>query len=93
MTEEDVARYIELEVADIGMVENAVSEVVCYRPGCGERIAVDPATLVIEDDDAVETVTNVPADAADPLGPTDRKQVEIYCSPECRNERYGGKST
>ena len=86
MSKDDVKRYIEMEAPDIGMVENEVSEVVCFNESCKSRIEVDPATLVVEDTDAVETIAEV--GIPDPEEPADRKRVEIYCSPKCRNNRY-----
>lgn len=86
MSREDVKRYIELEVPDIGLVENDVSEVVCFRGECDNRVRVDSATLVVEDNDAVDLVAEV--GVADPNEPADRKRVEIYCSPGCRDKRY-----
>ena len=86
MSKDDVKRFIEQEVAGIGMVENDVSEVVCFREECEGRVSVDPATLVVEDDEAVDLVAEV--GVADPDVPADRERVEIYCSPECRNKRY-----
>jgi len=88
MTKHDVKRYIEQEVADIGMLENEVSEVVCFREGCDRRIDVDPVTLVVEDQEAVETIAEV---ATGPKAETERKRVEVYCSPECRIKRYSNQ--
>lgn len=82
MSEEDVKRYIEFEAPGMGIVDNEASEVVCYRDGCDERVEVDPPTLVPEDEDAVDV------EARDPET-MNIYQVEIYCTPECRNRMYG----
>ncbi len=81
MSEQDVKRYLEFEVPGIGMVENDVSEVVCFNSDCNERVTVDPATLVPEDDEAVDVESRE-------LGSNTRYQVEIYCSTSCRNDHY-----
>lgn len=86
MSKEDVKRYLEYEVPAIGMVDNDVSEVVCLRDDCEERVEVDPASLVVEDDDAVDVVSELFDHESGQA--TGRKQVEIYCSPECRNGQY-----
>lgn len=85
MGKEDVKRYIELEVPGMGVVDNDVSEVVCYRGECDNRIEVHPATLVPEDQEAVDV------EARDPET-MNTYQVEIYCSPDCRNKNYGVES-
>lgn len=84
MSEEDVKRYIEFKAPGMGVVDNDVSEVVCYRDGCEEHVSVDPATLVPEDADAVDV------EAQDPET-MNTYQVEIYCTPDCRNRTYGGE--
>lgn len=80
MGREEIKRYIELEAPAIGIVENAVSELVCFRKECDERVTVDPGTFVPEDPEAVDVESKE-------LG-TDRWRCEIYCSQECRNEQY-----
>lgn len=81
MGKEDVKRYIEFEAPGMGVVDNSVSEVVCYRQSCEGRVAVDPQTIVPEDGDAVDVVARDPETH-------NVCQVEIYCSPECRNQEY-----
>lgn len=86
MSKDDVRRYIEYEAPGMGMVENEVSEVVCFRDECRGRIEVDPATLVVEDDEAVDVESGF-------VGEPNRTRLEIYCSPECRNKRYSQTET
>lgn len=82
----DLLRYIEYEAPGMGMVHNDVSEVVCFNGQCDARITVDPATLVIEDDDAVDVESReFDPETGETTGYT---RVEIYCSSECRNEQY-----
>ena len=81
MSEDDILRYIEYEAPGMGVVDNMVSEVVCYRTTCDNRIEVDPHTLVVEDDDAVDV-------EAKDIDSANTYQIEIYCSGECRNEAY-----
>jgi hypothetical protein len=78
-------RHIQYEAPGLGVVENEVSAVVCFNEECDETVRVDPATLVVEDDEAV----SVEADVYDPEtgGTTGRTEVEIYCSKDCRNEQ------
>lgn len=85
MGEREVKRYIELEAPKAGVVANDASEVVCYRSECDEGIKVDPTTLVLEDDDAVEV------EAEEPGGGF--LEMQLYCSPECRNQRYSTTAT
>lgn len=70
----------------MAMVENDVAAVVCLNDDCEERVEVDPATLYVEDEDgcAIESET-YDMEAGESTG---RSQVEIYCSPECRNDHY-----
>ena len=81
MSEEDVRRYIEFDMPAMGVVENSASELVCFNDGFEERVEVDPATLVPEEEEAVDVV-------ADVAGSNTRKNVQVYCSKECRNETY-----
>lgn len=87
MAKEDVNRYIEFEAPGIAMVENDVAAVVCFRPECETSVSVDPATLVVEDEDAVDIVSEA-VDPEDPVNGDTRDQVEIFCSLECRNQTY-----
>jgi len=87
MSKDDVRRYIKFEAPSLAMVENDVSKVVCFRNGCSEQVTVDPSTLVPEDDEAVDLVAQV-ADMGDPLQEDAHDRVEIYCSSDCRNQRY-----
>lgn len=80
MSKQDIKRHIETEVPGYCIVENQTSEVVCFND-CDERVAVDPATLVPEAKAAVEVEAEAPG--------TGTRHVQIYCSPECRNEHYG----
>lgn len=82
----DLLRYIEYEAPGAGIVHNDVSEVVCFNDECDGRVSVDPATIVIEDENAVD----VESKEFDPETgeTTGYVRVEIYCSPECRNEFY-----
>lgn len=82
----DTIRYIEYEAPGMAMVENDVSEVVCFHEDCDERVPVDPATIVPEPAEAVD----IEAREMDPQTgeTTGYTRVEIYCSTECRNDRY-----
>lgn len=82
MSKDDVRRYIEFEAPGMGVVDNDVSEVVCYRDECDERVEVDPPTLVPEDEDAIDVEAR-DAESHNVF------QVEIYCSSTCRNKFYG----
>lgn len=87
MTCVDVLRFIEYEAPGLGMVENDVAAVVCFNDDCESTVAVDPATLVVEDDDAVDIESEeFDHETGETTG---RTRVEIYCSIECRNEKYG----
>lgn len=88
MGREEVDRYIEAEVPDMGLIENRTSAVECFRPDCEKTIELDPSTYVVEDPDAVELISEVLDNPGDPTAEADAKQVEIYCSPDCRNNRY-----
>lgn len=79
-------RYIEYEAPGAGMVHNDVAQVVCFNDECSSRVDVDPATLVVEDSDAV----SIESKEFDPgTGETTGyTRVEIYCSGDCRNEFY-----
>lgn len=81
MSRDDVRRYIEFDMPAMGIVQNKASELVCFTDGCDERVTVDPETLVAEDTDAC----CVEADVA---GSNTRVNVQVFCSPECRNETY-----
>lgn len=82
----DTLRYIEYEAPGMGMVHNDVSEVVCFNDECDGRIPVDPATMVVEDEEAVDVESKeFDPDTGETTGYT---RVEIYCSPDCRNEFY-----
>lgn len=89
MSKDDVERYLEAEVPDIGLVENDPAEFVCLKTDCEERVTVDPSTLVIESDDAVEVIAKVAEEPADLSSPVVKKKVQLYCSTECRNSAYG----
>ncbi|WP_435125452.1 hypothetical protein [Halobaculum sp. D14] len=82
----DVLRYIEMEAPGIGMVHNEPAAVVCNNDECYERINIDPATKVVEDDEA----TSIESKEFDPeTGElTGYTRVEIYCSPACRNQHF-----
>lgn len=87
MSRQDLKRYIEQQVPNLGEVANDPSALLCFNDDCEESVEVDPGTLVVEDADAVELVSEI--GKPDPTTPPDRKRVEVYCSPECRNQRYG----
>ena len=82
----DLLRYIEYEAPGMGIVDNDVSEVVCHNPMCDETIPVDPASLVAEDEDAVDVESEeYDMESGERTGYV---QVEIYCEPSCRNDAY-----
>lgn len=81
MGKEEVLRYFEEEVPDMGVIENKPAALVCFARDCETRVEIDPETLVPESDDAVE-VNPYDTDGE----PT--KQVQVFCSGECRNRHY-----
>lgn len=91
MTKDDLARYIEEEAPGIGILINDVAAVVCEHEECDERVTVDPATLVEEDEGA----ESVAADVYDPETgeTTGRTELSIYCSEECKRKMYYRETT
>lgn len=82
----DILRYIEYEAPGMGMIHNDVAAVVCDNDPCNETVSVDPNTLVIEDESAVDIESEeMDMETGEKTGYT---RVEIYCSPQCRNEAY-----
>ena len=82
----DLVRYIEYEAPGMGIVENEVSEVVCFNDQCDDRIEVDPATLVEEESKAVSIESKImDMQTGERTGGV---RVEIYCSSDCRNDQY-----
>jgi len=82
----DLIRYIEYEAPGIAMVENDVARVVCFNDDCKQTVDVDPHTMYVRDEDAcsIESET-YDMEAGEKTG---HSRVEIYCSPECRNDQY-----
>ena len=81
MSKDDVRRYIEYDMPAMGVVQNDASEVICFNDGCETRVEVDPVTLVPEPADAVDVEAKV-------AGSNSRYNVQVFCSPGCRNETY-----
>jgi len=80
----EMLRYIEYNTPEMAILENAPAAVVCQFDGCEETISVDPETLVVEDEDAVELDAEVyDIEAGQSTG---HSRIDIYCSPECRND-------
>jgi predicted nucleic acid-binding Zn-ribbon protein len=87
----ELIRYIEYEAPGMGMVENDVTAVECLNRDCDASVKVDPYTLYPEDDDAVDLESKEMDMETGEL--TGYSQVEIFCSPECRNQRYVNSDT
>lgn len=81
MSKEDVVREIEKSIVESQEIVNNVASVVCY--GCDELVDVDPATLVPEDEGAVEWQIE-PFDEVEPT------EVRVYCSVDCKESDQWG---
>jgi len=88
MSKEDVERYVNFEVPAMGIVSNQPTALRCYNNECDESVSVDPDTLVVEDTEGcVVESEEYDTETGEPTGAV---TVEIFCSPSCRNDHYGG---
>mgnify|MGYP006873408988 CR=1 FL=1 len=88
MGKEDVERYIEFDIPDMGIVSNQPTALRCHNDECEQSVSVDPDTLIVEDENGCvieseqyDTITGEPTGVV---------TVEIFCSPSCRNDHYAG---